>query len=152
MVDRLSGAGGGDVRAGLSNKVMLCGRPLLRWAPEIKFKNLFFSINSQRPCLVAKASSLISSSSWLGEEDDWTDTSAFLQLGVSISLYSSFSKRVLEAMEYGMTMLSMSNRGVELATRFFLAECRGVVKLGVEGRDTPGDQGLPPLESTEVWY
>ena len=44
-------------------------------------------------------------------------------------------------------MLSMSKRGVELVTRFLLLESG--VKLGVEGREIPGDHGLPPLESTE---
>ncbi len=48
-------------------------------------------------------------------------------------------------------MLSMSKRGVELVTRFFLADCRGVVKLGVRGRDSPGDHGLPTDDSRELF-
>ena len=81
-------------------------------------------------------------------------SSTILHLGVMISLYSSFSSLVLEAMEYGITMLSISNSGVELAIFFFRAdEARGVspgVKLGVVGREIPGDQGLPEPPKVEA--
>ena len=60
--------GGGEAKfispgPGLSDMVTLCGRALLLWLlPDMKFKNLFFSLCSLLLCLLANVSSLKSSS------------------------------------------------------------------------------------------
>lgn len=98
--------------------------------PVMKLMKRLFSFSSQRSCLLMVASSLISSSMLLKSSLSEAATSkpTSLQLGVAISLYSSFSRRGVNGTS-GTTKLSM----------LYSELCFFLLKIGVVGR-LPGGE------------
>ena len=97
--------------------------------PVTKFIKRLFSFSSHRSCLLMVASSLMSSSKSRSSLPVATvSNGTSLQLGVAISLYSSFSRRGVKGTS-GTTKLSM----------LYSELCFFLLKMGVPGR-LPGGE------------